>query len=63
MPTQAGRSTSRATYPLSGLAGQKFDVKLPDPRIEESLCGLLKESPMVLPDFQVTIITITTIGS
>ena len=49
MPTQAGRSTSPATYCLSGLAVPKFDVKLPAPRIEAYLCGLLKEIPMALP--------------
>ena len=50
MPKQAGRSTFSATYPLSGLAVPKFDVKLPVYSIDAYLCGLLKESPMVLPN-------------
>ena len=58
MPTQAGRTTFPATYPLSSLAAPKFDIKLPFRRaqvepvysIDAYLCGLLKESPMVLPN-------------
>jgi hypothetical protein len=57
MPKQAGRSTFPATSALSVLAVLKFDVKLPFRRaqvepvysIDACLCGLLKESPMVLP--------------
>ena len=65
VPAQAGRSTFPATSALSGLAVPKFDVKLPFRRaqvepfrraqvepfysIDAYLCGLLKESPMVLP--------------
>ncbi len=49
MPKQAGRSTFPATAALSGLAVLKFDVKLPVYSIDAYLCGLLKESPMVLP--------------
>ena len=52
MPTQAGRSTFPATSALWGLALPKFDVKLPVYSIDAYLCGLLKESPMVLPVFK-----------
>ena len=62
MPKQAGRSTFPATFALPGLAVPKFDVKLPVYSIEAYLCGLLKEIPMVLPDFQGAVITITNIG-
>ena len=49
MPKQAGRSTFPATSDLRGSALPKFDVKLPVYSIDADLCGLLKESPMVLP--------------
>jgi hypothetical protein len=49
MPKQAGRSTFPATVVLWGLAVLKFDVKLPVYSFDAYLCGLLKESPMVLP--------------
>ena len=49
MPKQAGRSTFLATSDLRGSALPKFDVKLPAYSIDAYLCGLLKESPMVLP--------------
>jgi hypothetical protein len=49
MLKQAGRSTFPATSAFSGLAVLKFDVKLPVYSIEAYLCGLLKETPMVLP--------------
>ena len=49
MPKQAGRSTFPATSAVWGSALPNFDVKLPAYSIEAYLCGLLKESPMVLP--------------
>jgi hypothetical protein len=57
MPKQAGRFTFPATVVLWGLAVLKFDVKLPFRRAQVEpvysfdayLCGLLKETPMVLP--------------
>ena len=57
MPKQAGRSTLPATSALRGSGLPKFDIKLPFRRaqvepvysIDAYLCGLLKESPMVLP--------------
>ena len=57
MPKQADRSTFPATSALQGSALPKFDLKLPFRRaqvepvysIEAYLCGLLKETPMVLP--------------
>jgi hypothetical protein len=49
MPKQTGRSTFPATSALRGCALPKFDVKLPVYSIDAYLCGLLKESPMVLP--------------
>jgi hypothetical protein len=49
MPKQAGRSTFPATSALRGSALPKFDVKLPVYSVDAYLCGLLKETPMVLP--------------
>ena len=49
MPKQADRSTFPATSALRGSALAKFDLKLPVYSIEAYLCGLLKETPMVLP--------------
>ena len=49
MPKQAGRSTLPATSALRGSGLPKFDIKLPVYSIDAYLCGLLKESPMVLP--------------
>ena len=52
MSGQAGRSTFPATVVLWGLAVLKFDVKLPVYSADAYLCELLKESPMVLSNFQ-----------
>jgi hypothetical protein len=49
MPKQAGRSILPATSTLQVSALLKFDLKLPVYSIDAYLCGLLKESPMVLP--------------
>jgi hypothetical protein len=49
MPKQAGRSTFPATSVLRSSALPKFDLKLPVYSIGAYLCGLLKETPMVLP--------------
>jgi hypothetical protein len=48
MPKQAGRSTLPAISALRAWALPKFDVKLPVYSIDAYLCGLLKQSPMVL---------------